>query len=154
MREMHRRCWWSIVAVQNRCAEECRPLTRDYSWWDEFVCPLNLNDCDLHPTLGQTPQSRKGITELSLLLVRLELMRLINAVSEVLAGVPSEVAVKHCRDMASQKLQFLQHEYLRYADESRRGDGFLILTCKVLEVCSHLILFGNLLIGACRPKPV
>ncbi|KPI45774.1 Biphenyl-2,3-diol 1,2-dioxygenase 3 [Cyphellophora attinorum] len=143
MTEMHRRCWWSIVAVQNRCAEECRPLTRDYSWWDDFVYPLNVNDCDLHPTLDQTPQSRRGITDLTLLLVRMEMMRLINTVTEELAGVPSEEAVNRCRDIASQKLQFLQHEYLRHADESRRGDGFLILTCRVLKAKINMMILRH-----------
>jgi hypothetical protein len=140
--------------VQNRCAEECRPLTRDYSWWDDFVYPLNVNDCDLHPTLDQTPQSRRGITDLSLLLVRMEMMRLINTVTEELAGLPSEEAVKGCRDIASQKLQSLQHEYLRHADESRRGDGFLILTCRVLKVYPRSILYDSLLIDARRPKSI
>lgn len=142
--EMHHRCWWSINRVQNRCAEESQAAVLGSSWWNDFELPLNLNDGDLHPTLEVAPRSRRGITDCTLLIVRLEYVCLIETIAEKLNAVPSPATVKQCRDLVSRKRHSLEHDYIQHADDSRRCDGFLILTCKVLQVCVSSTLYRRL----------
>lgn len=101
--------------------------------------PLNLNDYDLDHILQANPHPRRGITDTTLLIVRLEFVRLIESVNQVLFSGPPSDAVAQCRALLTEKSQMLQREYLQYAHGSRPRHQFLILTYEVLKVCSRTL---------------
>lgn len=96
--------------------------------------PLNLNDYDLDHTSQTEPHPRPGITDTTLLNVRLEFVRLIESINHALSASPPCHAVAQSRVLLTEKCQMLHREYLQYAHESRPRDQFLTLTYEVLKV--------------------
>lgn len=134
--EMQRRCWWTLNHVQSRCAEESQASATGSSYWEDYAMPSNLNDYDLDPMSQVEPRPRPGITDSSLLIIRLEFVRLIESINQALtSGVPLN-AVAQCRVLLTEKLQLLHREFLQYTHESRQRDQFLLLTHEVLKVGS------------------
>lgn len=137
--EIQHRCWWTLNRLQSRCAEESQTSATGSAQWDDYARPLNLNDYDLDPTLQAEPHARPGITDTTLLIVRLQFVRLIESVNQALSASPPSQAVAQCRAILTEKSQMLHREYLQYAHESRPHDQFLSLTYEVLKVCSGTV---------------
>lgn len=142
--EMQRRCWWTLNRTQSRCAEESQMSVLGSREWDDYAMPSNLNDYDLDPMMEVEPRPRPGITDSSLLIIRLEFVRLIESVHQTLTSNISALAIPQCRVLLTEKFQMLHRDYLQYTHESRQRDQFIALTHEVLKVyrspgCSRLL---------------
>lgn len=72
--EMRRRLWWYIYLLDVRSSDSqaTRPQIREGDY--DTKLPLNINDDDLSPHMVETPLERIGFTEMTLTLVRCEIL--------------------------------------------------------------------------------
>ncbi|KAK5119804.1 hypothetical protein LTR85_007130 [Meristemomyces frigidus] len=75
--ELRRRLWWHICGLESRGAEEGGTRTSSIMQGHDVQFPANLNDCDLDPKATQTPQSRAGVTDITFVRLRWEILRLV-----------------------------------------------------------------------------
>lgn len=132
--EMRRRLWWHICGLESRGAEEGASRRTSILDGTDVRFPSNLNDTDLTPDMTEYPQPRAGITDVTWLLVRSEIFRLVYSVKTVklryLAGTPSEgnaAAVKtEQKEVLEDGIKRFESEYLRYLHPSRAYDWLCI----------------------------
>lgn len=72
--EMRRRLWWYIYLLDVRSSDSqaTSPQIREGDY--DTLLPLNVNDDDLSPGMAETPLERTGFTEMTLTLVRCEIL--------------------------------------------------------------------------------
>ena len=72
--EMRRRVWWYIYLLDVKSSEyqATSPQIREGDY--DTLLPLNINDDDLSSDLADVPQERTGFTEMTLTLVRCEIL--------------------------------------------------------------------------------
>ncbi|KAJ5921471.1 hypothetical protein N7466_009797 [Penicillium verhagenii] len=72
--EMRRRLWWYIYLLDIRLSDSqaTSPQIREGDY--DTRLPLNINDDDLSPDIVEAPQERVGFTEMTLTLVRCEIL--------------------------------------------------------------------------------
>ncbi|CAI7671573.1 unnamed protein product [Penicillium pancosmium] len=72
--EMRRRLWWYIYLLDVRSSDSqaTSPQIREGDY--DTLLPLNINDDDLSPNMVETPPERTGFTEMTLTLVRCEIL--------------------------------------------------------------------------------
>lgn len=118
--EMRRRLWWYIYLLDVRSSDSqaTSPQIREGDYNTRL--PLNINDNDLSPDSAETPKERIGFTDMTLTLVRCEiLISHRNAMQMSSSGVDGHntlfenrlAAVEQCR-------QDLEDRYLRFCDLS------------------------------------
>ncbi|KAK2606278.1 hypothetical protein QQS21_003326 [Conoideocrella luteorostrata] len=123
--EMRRRLWWHIVLVDFRVADVLgiQPSLDLFS--ADSKNPLNVNDEDLDPNMTEPPEECKGITSITLCLIRCEIVDLLKMFSnsysaamrwETLSNPDIPVAKKD--DIISQIEDRLERKYIRYCDPS------------------------------------
>lgn len=67
--EMRRRCWWVLISLDMRSAEDQgTDLTIQRSAFDTKL-PLNINDEDISPQTIEMPKAREGVTDMTFLLI-------------------------------------------------------------------------------------
>ncbi|KAH7394618.1 hypothetical protein BKA66DRAFT_281863 [Pyrenochaeta sp. MPI-SDFR-AT-0127] len=78
--EMRRRLWWQLCIMDARASEDhgCDPTILDPNF--DTQMPLNVNDCDLYPSMVDLPESRNGFTEMTFCLVGFELANVFRRV--------------------------------------------------------------------------
>ena len=72
--EMRRRLWWVLLSLDTRFSEEEENGSVSAVYLDDVNIPLNINDSDLVPHMTSPPEPRKGCTDITLSLVRFELV--------------------------------------------------------------------------------
>lgn len=122
--EMRRRIWWHLVHVDFRITDVLgtRP-SLDLSCGDAKR-PLNATDEDLDPNMTELPQERKGITPITLCLIRCEITEALENISSSCPGAmrwealmeESDIPVA-TKDYTINKIEDqLESKYMRYCD--------------------------------------
>ncbi|KAK9387170.1 hypothetical protein V1515DRAFT_615798 [Lipomyces mesembrius] len=114
--EIRRRLWWQILILDNRSAQlSGAASTLEAYDFSEAWRPLNVNDCDLSPTMKELPAEHTGVTEMLFCSVRYEVGVFLRQ-SESWKATAVSMQVK---DKAIDELENrLEQKYLRYCDPS------------------------------------
>lgn len=116
--EMRRRTWWYIYLLDVRTSESqaTSPQIREGDYNTRL--PLNINDDDLSSDLLETPKERIGFTDMTLTLVRCEILisnRTLMQISD--PALSAQHAILKSRLLAINKCrQALNERYVRYCD--------------------------------------
>ncbi|KAI2669779.1 transcriptional regulator family: Fungal Specific TF [Penicillium roqueforti] len=116
--EMRRRTWWYIYLLDVRTSESqaTSPQIREGDY--NTLLPLNINDDDLLPDMIETLEERTGFTDMTLTLVRCEILisnRKLLQISDPVASTQPAIlksrlsAINECR-------QALDERYIRHCD--------------------------------------
>lgn len=148
--EIRRRLWWTICSLEARCAEE-GARRRDALFASIKVkLPLNINDNDLQPGVTEMPQAREGITSMSFVLVRWEIMRLMARIQiirkqhESLGEAANVDEMKRLQRTEFDKtLKDLDRIYLRKCHKSRAYDWVVIAMTEVMMVSLAMLCGTN-----------
>lgn len=132
--EMRRRLWWHICGLESRGAEEGAARRTSIVDGTDVRLPSNLNDTDLTPDMTEYPQPRTGITDITWLLVRSEILRLVYNVKTVklrhMAGSPTNgntaIMKTEQKKVLEDGIRRFETEYLRYLHPSRPYDWLCI----------------------------
>lgn len=102
--------------------------------------PLNVNDVDLEPSMGEVPRPRQCLTDMSFFLAILELVQLT---SELKLLKTSSTSTETSLGVSNQYQKVVkgfvsrfEHDFLRHCDTSRATDWHLMLTSKSMLVSS------------------
>ena len=112
--EMRRRIWWQICILDVRTAENHGSNPSVAHQGLDTALPLNINDDDLDPSSSTVPSQVEGITDMTLSLVRYEILSELGKKRPVLldatlCNAEADRITKECGDK-------LQSQYLRYCD--------------------------------------
>ncbi|KAJ6145116.1 hypothetical protein N7470_009011 [Penicillium chermesinum] len=142
--ELRRRLWWNICLLDIRSAENdgCDPIVGVWNESFDTKFPLNVNDRDLSPDLKEPPPEREGITEMTLFLIRCEVVRVMwktcyfppmkNPKNEL--SVPELVAL--IKDLETR----LEERYLKKCDLSIPLNHVCVLVARLLIARLFLIV--------------
>ncbi|KAH8701041.1 putative C6 transcription factor [Talaromyces proteolyticus] len=153
--EMRRRLWWHIAYVDFRTADVLgtRP-SQDISFGDTKM-PLNVDDEELHPEMEELPQACKGITSISLSIIKYEVMETLRKFSNDYpsdvrweALLSSDVTLAKKDEVISEIEDRLERNYLRYCDPSNSLHTFISILirssiCKMKLFAHTQRGFGN-----------
>ncbi|KAK6394708.1 hypothetical protein LTR65_001499 [Meristemomyces frigidus] len=81
--ELRRRLWWHICGLESRGVEEGGTRTSSIMQGHNVQFPANLNDCDLDPRATEVPESRSGVTDITFVRLRWEILRLVHGIFSV-----------------------------------------------------------------------
>lgn len=153
--EMRRRLWWHLVHTDFRMADllGTRP-SLDIASGDTKL-PLNVEDEDLHPDMIDPPPERSAVTNMSLCLLRCEIIETLRKVTltcpsdvhwEVLYNPDITLAKKD--SVINQIEDHLERKYLRYCDPSNTLHTFVSVVsrscvCKMRLFAHHPRRFAN-----------
>ncbi|CAG8001618.1 unnamed protein product [Penicillium salamii] len=117
--EMRRRLWWYIYLLDVRSSDSqaTSPQIREGDY--DTLLPLNINDDDLSPDMAETPLERTGFTEMTLTLVRCEILKLHRKLMQSNNVVNNEGhnALFQTRLQAIEETRIaLDERYLQYCD--------------------------------------
>ncbi|KAJ5456134.1 uncharacterized protein N7458_003717 [Penicillium daleae] len=126
--EMRRRLWWYIYLLDVRSSESqaTSPQIREGDY--DTRLPLNISDDDMSPDMVDTPPERTGFTEMTLTLVRCEILTLHRKLMQL-----SSVGV----DFDGHNALFQNR--LRTIEESRRSLDERYLQFCDLEIAIHWV---------------
>ncbi|KAL3447117.1 hypothetical protein BJX65DRAFT_277431 [Aspergillus insuetus] len=122
--ELRRRVWWHICFLDSRSTEYhgCEPIVHACVF--DTKMPLNINDVDITAEMTQPPTERDGGTEMTLCLMRCEVMR---AVWKIGYLAPRTRPPPSLRDnqpapnreaLAAELQNCLETQYLKHCDSS------------------------------------
>lgn len=131
--ELRRRIWWLLVTLEKQCAEELVSQPASIMAWSSCSYPLNVNDDDLDPQATDLPQPRSGITDMSFLLMRFEMLslfgKLIKMKPDLTVSDPGErrirLAIKK-EAMLVENRSRLDKLYLQHCSMTRPFDWTII----------------------------
>ncbi|KAJ5341745.1 hypothetical protein N7541_010869 [Penicillium brevicompactum] len=118
--EMRRRTWWYIYLLDVRTSESqaTSPQIREGDY--NTLLPLNINDEDLAPDMIETPKERIGFTDMTLTLVRCEILishRKLVQISDPAVSVSTQQAILESRLIAVDECrQALDNRYVQHCD--------------------------------------
>ncbi|KAK9237849.1 fungal-specific transcription factor domain-containing protein [Lipomyces kononenkoae] len=113
--EIRRRLWLQILILDNKSAQMSGTAAGVYDSSEALWRPLNINDCDLYPSMKELPAEHTGVTEMLFCCIRYE-VGLFMRQSE--SWRVSEVSVI-VKDKAIDELENrLDQKYLKYCDPS------------------------------------
>ena len=116
--EMRRRVWWSIFATLIRLADD-QGSDATFPESTDTRMPLNLSDDDLFPGMTEWPQPSETCSEMTLSLIRFELMATIQSLSSPKqsksCSLPEE-AIRVKEAIISRCYERLEQKYLRHCD--------------------------------------
>jgi hypothetical protein len=116
--EMRRRLWWYIYLLDVQSSEyrATSPQIREGDY--DTRLPLNINDEDLSHDLVQSPQERIGFTEMTLTLVRCEILISHRKLMQMtIQGTGGHGALFRTRSLAIEETkQDLEERYLKFCD--------------------------------------
>lgn len=127
--EMQRRIYWAVIVLDRRASEDMA--------MDPMICegtfdaqvPLNLNDGDLTPHAAFAPPERKGLTDMTFVLIRIKTLRTSTAVQRMIREscktLKSKEAIRRveerCDEMWSECLEFIKEYYIGDAPEPTKS---------------------------------
>ncbi|KAI2669718.1 transcriptional regulator family: Fungal Specific TF [Penicillium roqueforti] len=116
--EMRRRTWWYIYLLDVRTSESqaTSPQIREGDY--NTLLPLNINDDDLSSDLLKTPKERIGFTDMTLTLVRCEILithRKLMQISDPTLSTQHAI-LKSRLSMINECRQALNEQYVRHCD--------------------------------------
>lgn len=158
--EIRRRLWWHLVHVDFRTADVLgtRP-SLDLSCGDTKM-PLNVDDGDLHPDLVEPPPERKGITSITLCLIRCEIIETLRKFSTACHGdvrwevlYSPDVTLAKKDSVISRIEGHLERKYLRYCDPSNSLHAFVSILIRS-SICKMKLFAHNPRHFANRPVKV
>lgn len=116
--EMRRRIWWYIylLDVQSSDYQATSPQIREGDY--DTRLPLNINDDDLSCGLVDPPQERNGFTEMTLTLVRCEILMAHRKMMQINSSGPvgHNDLFKKRIDSVEDAHRVLDERYLQYCD--------------------------------------
>lgn len=118
--EMRRRTWWYIYLLDVRTSESqaTSPQIREGDY--NTLLPLNINDEDLAPDTIEAPKERIGFTDMTLTLVRCEILishRKLVQISDPAVSVSTQQAILESRLLAVDECrQALDNRYVQHCD--------------------------------------
>jgi hypothetical protein len=136
--EIRRRCWWTLGKLSYHRVQKPSGISGEAILVMDVTLPLNVNDVDLSTVAGELPKAREGLTEMSLFLANLEVVRL--AASLKLLGSTSFPPEPHVsfemrrKTLVEESVRKIERDFLWHCDTSRPLDWFLMLTTKAMLV--------------------
>ncbi|KAJ5984453.1 hypothetical protein N7481_006552 [Penicillium waksmanii] len=118
--EMRRRLWWYIYLLDVRSSDSqaTSPQIREGDY--DTLLPLNINDDDLSPDMVETPPERTGFTEMTLTLVRCEILILHRKLMQLSSfGADNDghnVLFQNRLDAIEETRTTLDERYLKFCD--------------------------------------
>ncbi|KAH8814961.1 fungal-specific transcription factor domain-containing protein [Xylogone sp. PMI_703] len=109
--EMRRRLWWQICFLEVKSSEESGSeisITEDSF---DTKLPLNINDEDIHPDSTELPPEQCGVTDLSLTLIRLELLPTELSLHQKLKSLAPE-DLPQCEELLKHKYEQIHTKYM------------------------------------------
>ncbi|KIW92149.1 uncharacterized protein Z519_07133 [Cladophialophora bantiana CBS 173.52] len=134
--EIRRRCWWTLCRLWYQCAQKPGWDVEEPIPLSDVPPPLNINDIDLMSVTEEMPKARQGLTQMSLFLVHLEVVRLTGKL-ELLNRSPNtsensiSIGVRR-RNLVEESVRKIERDFLWHCDTSRPFDWFLMLTTKAM----------------------
>ncbi|KAL8733745.1 MAG: hypothetical protein Q9166_001939 [cf. Caloplaca sp. 2 TL-2023] len=149
--EIRRRLWWQIVILDIRLAELSGAGTSMLAVPFDTRLPLNVNDADLKPEMGQLPPEHTGTTDMTFCLARYEMQSFLkqsNNASFFFDGVWAKsngtAASSAEKDTAIDELQSrMENKYLKHCTDPKIALHFLtkifanIVICRMRLVAHH-----------------
>lgn len=135
--ELRRRLWWTICSLERSCSEEGSSGNRCLLAQVGVSLPANLEDIDLRAGVQEEPQPRTGITSMSFVLVRWEIMRSnvrLWAISKDNSGVVNPEKKRRMQREFDDLGKHLEEKYLRYCHPSRPFDWLVTAIADVMMV--------------------
>ncbi|KAL8815266.1 MAG: hypothetical protein Q9223_005582 [Gallowayella weberi] len=131
--EIRRRLWWQIVVVDTRLAELSGAGTSMLSVPFNTCLPLNVNDADLSPEMGELPPEHTRTTDMTFCLSRYEIGKFLKASNTAFFffegawakpdGTPATLEEK---DRAIDELEHrLEEKYLKHCSDAKITLQFL-----------------------------
>jgi hypothetical protein len=118
--EMRRRLWWYIYLLDVRSSDfqATSPQIREGDY--DTLLPLNINDEDLSPDMVEPPPERTGFTEMTLTLVRCEILKLHRKLMQLSsAGIDNDghnVLFQNRLRAIEETQVALDKQYLKFCD--------------------------------------
>ncbi|RFU32449.1 hypothetical protein B7463_g3886, partial [Scytalidium lignicola] len=108
--EMRRRLWWQICYLEVKSSEEsgCELCLSEDSF--DTKLPLNINDEDIHPESTEPPTERIGLTDMSLSMVRCELIPIEISLLHKMKSITSE-DLSRCEALIQHKCKQIHDKY-------------------------------------------
>ncbi len=152
--EMRRRLWWHICGLESRGAEEGSSRQSSIQDNANVKFPANLNDADIFPDIASHPQPRSGVTEMTCILLRFEIVRLTNSIMKVkrrhaLAGEATDAELMKAeqkKELMAGKLH-IERTYQQYLHPTRALDWLGTAWIEAMLVKARLAIdypFGQL----------
>ena len=145
MAEMRRRAWWTICGLEARCGEESLTKSSSVLQGRSVQLPANINDVDLIPAAKASPRSRAGITEMSFVLTRWEIVRLMFSLwciykerRDTTSKADEQCIRSRQRQAYDECNARLQSKYLDECDSSRPLDSLLLGLTEVMMLKARL----------------
>ena len=131
---MHR-CWWSLYVIDyHKAAKLDCPPDRCFDPTDHIPLPLNLNDIDLGSTLTMPPIPRTVITEMSYLLLIIELTQLTAEMQYLNSSDPPLAALECSSRAIHRRIRTIETQIILNCETSRHYDWLLLLTARAMLV--------------------
>lgn len=161
--EIRRRLWWHICLLDIRSSEYhgCEPIVHG-SMFDTRM-PLNINDSDLTPDMTVPPAEREETTEMTLCLIRCEVMRIVWKTGYVPPGMrrpgqPAEgLSLPERASLVKDLQQRLEERYLKHCDTSNPFFHVCVTVARLIIARNWLVVYYPLRQkddGTTLPSPI
>lgn len=148
--EMQRRIYWAVIVLDRRASEDMAmdPMISENMY--DVGIPLNLNDGDLAPHASFAPPERKGLTDMTFVLIRIKTLRMSSAVQKMIGearkSLVSSEAIhrleERCDEMWRECMDFIKEHYIGDAPEPTKSQ----CECMALLILAKLRLMARFLI--------
>ncbi|KAH6675231.1 hypothetical protein F5X68DRAFT_264370 [Plectosphaerella plurivora] len=117
--EMRRRLWWQLLDLDARISEDNgrSPLIAETRF--DTQMPLNVHDTDLDKKMHELPDSRTGITNITISLIRFELTNLLRRVLLSLEDEDKQTVKESGESWVTRGQQWIEKTYLINLDTSQ-----------------------------------
>lgn len=146
--EMQRRLWWQNCTLDVRTAEDnnSEPTILDSSF--TTALPLNVNDTNLDPDMGELPPNQPGRTEMLFSLVRFEVSRFARRVvfSDSFChknSYPIRSDSEKCKAIDQFK-ERIENHYLSHCDQN--------IALDFVTAASNRLILAKLKLTLCKPR--
>ena len=142
--EFCRRTWWTICRHENSQAEAALQGRQPMIVQTTIPQPGNYNDDDLTPSMEELPTPRRGITQMSYVLLNFRLVQ----IGTSLLGISRQRSQDYRREYSkapdnafTRCQENLNYEITRYCDPTRPLDRLILLTAKVTLVSRVVVKY-------------
>ncbi|KAG7115874.1 Bikaverin cluster transcription factor bik5 like protein [Verticillium longisporum] len=148
--EMRRRLWWQLCALDSRISEDNGRAPQTAEMQFDTQMPLNVNIEDLTYNMKELPESRIGLTEMTMSLIQFELNNTLRRVLRNWYGIdggetPPDIlatsTAKEKEDWVVQGLRRLEQTYLDPLEESSPNAWVAAAQVRLLMASLWLMVF-------------
>lgn len=143
--ELRRRLWWHICLLDIRSSENdgCDPIVGILHESFDTKFPLNVNDEDLSPDMKEPPPEREGTTEMTLFLIRSEVVRVMwkTCYLPPMRNQQEELSISERITMIKSLETRIEERYVSKCDTSSPFSHICVLVARLLMARLSLIVY-------------